>query len=125
MSDQSLYNQSRESEKQILSLKKDVEHLDYRTTEQDKETDFLKTHISSKHKEQSEKVELVNRRIDAHISTEIEFQQRIHEEILNKFGALDIRMSKLEKWKAVIYGVIITIATLVGYILQAKIISFK
>ena len=117
--------QSRESEKQILSLKKDVEHLDYRTTEQDKETDFLKTHISSKHKEQNEKVELINRRIDAHISTEIEFQQRIHEEILNKFDALDIRMSKLEKWKAVIYGVIITIATLVGYILQAKIISFK
>ena len=114
--------QSRESEKQILSLKKDVEHLDYRTTEQDKETDFLKTHISSKHKEQNEKVELINRRIDAHISTEIEFQQRIHEEILNKFDALDIRMSKLEKWKAVIYGVIITIATLVGYILQAKII---
>jgi predicted RNase H-like nuclease (RuvC/YqgF family) len=114
--------QSRESEKQILSLKKDIEHLDYRTTEQDKETDFLKTHISSKHKEQSEKVELVNRRIDAHIATEIEFQQRIHEEILNKFDALDIRMSKLEKWKAVIYGVIITIATLVGYILQAKII---
>ena len=122
MNDESLYNQSRESEKQILSLKKDVEHLDYRTTEQDKETEFLKTHISSKHKEQSEKVELVNRRIDAHISTEIEFQQRIHEEILNKFGALDIRMSKIEKWKAVIYGVIITIATLVGYILQAKII---
>ena len=122
MNDESLYNQSRESEKQILSLKKDVEHLGYRTTEQDKETDFLKTHISSKHKEQNDKVELVNRRIDAHISTEIEFQQRIHEEILNKFGALDIRMSKLEKWKAVIYGVIITIATLVGYILQAKII---
>ena len=122
MNDESLYNQSRESEKQILSLKKDVEHLGYRTTEQDKETDFLKTHISSKHKEQNEKVELVNRRIDAHISTEIEFQQRIHEEILNKFNALDIRMSKLEKWKAVIYGVIITIATLVGYILQAKII---
>ena len=122
MNDESLYNQSRESEKQILSLKKDVEHLGYRTTEQDKETDFLKTHISSKHKEQNNKVELVNRRIDAHISTEIEFQQRIHEEILNKFGALDIRMSKLEKWKAVIYGVIITIATLVGYILQAKII---
>ena len=122
MNDESLYNQSRESEKQILSLKKDVEHLDYRTTEQDKETDFLKTHISSKHKEQSEKVELVNRRIDAHISTEIEFQQRIHKEILDKFSKLDIRMSKLEKWKAVIYGVIITIATLVGYILQAKII---
>ena len=122
MNDESLYNQSRESEKQILSLKKDVEHLDYRTTEQDKETDFLKTHISSKHKEQSEKVELVNRRIDAHISTEIEFQQRIHKEILDKFSKLDIRMSKIEKWKAVIYGVIITIATLVGYILQAKII---
>ena len=122
MNDESLYNQSRESEKQILSLKKDVEHLGYRTTEQDKETDFLKTHISSKHKEQSEKVELVNRRIDAHISTEIEFQQRIHKEILDKFSKLDIRMSKLEKWKAVIYGVIITIATLIGYLLQAKII---
>ena len=115
-------NQSRESEKQILSLKKDVEHLDYRTTEQDKETEFLKTHISSKHKEQNNKVELVNRRIDAHISTEIEFQQRIHKEILDKFSKLDIRMSKLEKWKAVIYGVIITIATLIGYLLQAKII---
>ena len=114
--------QSRESQTQILSLKKDVEHLDYWTTEQDKETDFLKTHISSKNKEQSEKVELVNRRIDAHIATEIEFQQRIHEEILNKFGALDIRMSKLERLKAVIYGVIITIVTLVGYIFQTKII---
>ena len=114
--------QSRESEKQILSLKKDIEHLDYRTTEQDKETEFLKTHISSKHKEQSEKVLAVNTRIAAHIATEIEFQQKIHKEILSKFDALDVRMSTLEKWKAVIYGVIITIATLIGYILQTKII---
>ena len=114
--------QSRESEKQILSLKKDIEHLDYRTTEQDKETEFLKTHISSKHQEQSEKVLAVNTRIDAHIATEIEFQQKIHKEILSKFDALDVRMSTLEKWKAVIYGVIITIATLIGYILQTKII---
>ena len=52
--------QSRESEKQNLSLKKDIEHLDYRTTEQDKETEFLKTHISSKHKEQSGKWEVTN-----------------------------------------------------------------
>ena len=114
--------QSRESEKQILSLKKDIEHLDYRTTEQDKETEFLKTHISSKHKEQNEKVLAINTRIDAHIATEIDFQQKIHKEILNKFDALDVRMSALEKWKAVIYGVIITIVTLVGYILQTKII---
>ena len=114
--------QSRESEKQILSLKKDIEHLDYRTTEQDKETEFLKTHISSKHKEQNEKVHAINTRIDAHIATEIEFQQKIHKEILSKFDALDVRMSTLEKWKAVIYGVIITIVTLVGYILQTKII---
>ena len=114
--------QSRESEKQILSLKKDIEHLDYRTTEQDKETEFLKTHISSKHKEQNEKVLAINTRIDAHIATEIEFQQKIHKEILSKFDALDVRMSTLEKWKAVIYGVIITIATLIGYILQTKII---
>lgn len=114
--------QSRESEKQILSLKKDIEHLDYRTTEQDKETEFLKTHISSKHKEQNEKVLAINTRIDAHIATEIEFQQKIHKEILSKFDALDVRMSALEKWKAVIYGVIITIVTLVGYILQTKII---
>ena len=114
--------QSRESEKQILSLKKDIEHLDYRTTEQDKETEFLKTHISSKHKEQNEKVLAINTRIDAHIATEIDFQQKIHKEILNKFDALDVRMSALEKWKAVIYGVIITIVTLAGYILQTKII---
>ena len=114
--------QSRESEKQILSLKKDIEHLDYRTTEQDKETEFLKTHISSKHKEQNEKVLAINTRIDAHIATEIEFQQKIHKEILSKFDALDVRMSALEKWKAVIYGVIITIVTLAGYILQTKII---
>ena len=113
--------QSRESEKQILSLKKDVEHLDYRTTEQDKETEFLKTHISSKHKEQSEKVLATNTRIDAHIATEIEFQQRIHKEILDKFSKLDVRMSALEKWKAVIYGGIITIATLVGYIIQTTV----
>ena len=113
--------QSRESEKQILSLKKDVEHLDYRTTEQDKETEFLKTHISSKHKEQNEKVHAINTRIDAHIATEIEFQQRIHKEILDKFSKLDVRMSALEKWKAVIYGGIITIATLVGYIIQTTV----
>ena len=114
--------QSRESEKQILSLKKDIEHLDYSTTAQDKETEFLKTHISSKHKEQNEKVLAINTRIDAHIATEIDFQQKIHKEILNKFDALDVRMSALEKWKAVIYGVIITIVTLAGYILQTKIV---
>ena len=105
-----------------ISLGKDLEHLNHRLTEQDKDTEFLKTHISSKHKEQSEKVLAVNTRIDAHIATEIEFQQKIHKEILSKFDALDVRMSALEKWKAVIYGVIITIVTLVGYILQTKII---
>jgi predicted nucleic acid-binding Zn-ribbon protein len=113
-------NQSRESEKQILELKKDIEHLDYRTTEQDNETEFLKTHISSKHKEQGERLQKINERIDAHIATETEFQQRIHKEILDKFAKLDVRMSALEKWKAVIYGGIITIITVVGYILQAN-----
>jgi predicted Holliday junction resolvase-like endonuclease len=111
----------REYDTVSLALSKDIEHLDYRITEQDKDTEFLKTHISSKHKEQSEKIQKTNDRIDAHIATETEFQQRIHKEILDKFAKLDVRMSALEKWKAVIYGGIITIITVVGYILQAKI----
>ncbi len=105
----------------FLSLGKDIDHLEYRITEQDKDTEFLKTHISIKHKEQSEKIQKVNDRMDNHIATETEFQQRIHKEILDKFAKLDVRMSALEKWKAVIYGGIITIATLIGYIFQANV----
>jgi len=104
-----------------LMLSKDIEHLEYRITEQDKDTEFLKTHISSKHKEQAEKVLKLNDRFDTHIATETEFQQKIHKEILDKFAKLDVRMSALEKWKAVIYGGIITIATLIGYILQSDV----
>lgn len=105
----------------FTTLSKDIDHLKYMITEQDKETEFLKTHISSKHKEQCEKVLKVNDRIDAHIATETEFQQRIHKEILDKFSKLDVRMSALEKWKAIIYGGIISIATLIGYIIQGNI----
>ena len=116
---------SNESKIAYISLGKDLEHLNHRLTEQDKDTEFLKTHISSKHKEQSEKVVKVNDRIDAHIATETEFQQRIHKEILDKFSELDIRMSALEKWKAVIYGGIITIVTLAGYIFSQADIEIK
>ena len=116
---------SNESKIAYISLGKDLEHLNHRLTEQDKDTEFLKTHISSKHKEQSEKVVKVNDRIDAHIATETEFQQRIHKEILDKFSELDIRMSALEKWKAVIYGGIITIVTLAGYIFSQANINLK
>jgi len=105
----------------FVTLGKDIDHLEYRITEQDKDTEFLKTHISTKHKEQSEKLQKVNDRMDNHIATETEFQQRIHKEILDKFAKLDVRMSALEKWKAVIYGGIITIATLIGYIFQANV----
>ena len=56
------------------------------------------------------------------IKTKLETLDHYVREILNKFDALDVRMSALEKWKAVIYGVIITIVTLAGYILQTKII---
>ena len=69
---------SNESKIAYISLGKDLEHLKHRITEQDKDTEFLKTHISSKHKEQSDKVVKVNDRIDAHIATVTEFQQRIH-----------------------------------------------
>ena len=102
----------------FTTLNKDIDHLKYMIIEQDKETEFLKTHISSKHKEQCEKVQKVNDRMDTHIATETKFQQKIHKEILDKFAKLDVRMSTIEKWKAVIYGGIITIVTLIGYILQ-------
>ena len=41
-------DQSRESEKQILTLTKDVEHLQYVIDELEKECEFVKKHFTKK-----------------------------------------------------------------------------
>ena len=106
---------SNESKIAYITLSKDMEKIEYKISEQEKDTEFLRSHITVKQKEQNEKVAKVNDRIDAHIATETEFQQRIHKHILDKFTELDVRMSALERWKAVIYGGIVVLGTLVGY----------
>ena len=89
---------SNESKIAYITLGKDLEHLKHRITEQDKDTEFLKTHISTNHIDHSDKVLNVIDRIDAHIATETEFLLMIHKEFLDNFSKLDVCMTALVWW---------------------------
>ena len=49
-----MLDQSRESEKQILSLKKDIEHLQYIITKVEKESELIKKYFTTKNSERFE-----------------------------------------------------------------------
>ena len=107
-------DQSRESEKQILSLSKDVEHLQYVIGELEKECEFVKNHFTTKNGERLDDIKLIHGRIDKHLQSDLEFHENVRKKISEKFDALDERIRQLERWKWKLMGALIVVGTIAG-----------
>ena len=108
-------DQSRESEKQLLTLKKDVEHLQYIIDELEKECEFVKKHFTKKNNERLDDVKILHGRIEQHQQTDLEFHENVRKKISEKFDTLDNRIRHLDRWKWATWGALIVIGALCGY----------
>ena len=108
-------DQSRESEKQILSLAKDVEHLQYIIDEHGKDYEFIKKHFTTKNSERLDDIKVLHGRIESHQKTDLEFHENVRKKISEKFDTLDNRIRLLDRWKWATWGALMVIGALVGY----------
>ena len=99
-----MLDQSRESEKQILSLTKDVEHLQYVINELEKENS-----------ERLDEIKTIHKRIDQHLQTDLDFHDNVRKKISDRFQIFDDRIRQLDRWKWATWGALIVIGALCGY----------
>ena len=117
-------DQSRESEKQILTVQKDIEHLKYVIDELEKECEFVKKHFTTKNSERLDDVKTIHGRIDQHLQTDLEFHENVRKKISCRFDILDERIRQLDRWKWATWGALIVIGALCGYYVPAT-LPFK
>jgi DNA anti-recombination protein RmuC len=110
-----MLDQSRESEKQILSLKKDIEHLQYIITTVEKESEFIKKHFTTKNSERLDEIKTIHKRIDQHLQTDLDFHENVRKKISDRFQIFDDRIRQLDRWKWATWGALIVIGALCGY----------
>ena len=108
-------DQSRESEKQILTLKKDVEHLQYIIEEHEKDYEFIKKHFTTKNSERLDEIKTIHGRIDQHLQTDLDFHENVRKKISEKFDTLDNRIRLLDRWKWATWGALMVTGALFGY----------
>ncbi len=111
-------HQSRASETQILSLRKDIEHLQYVIKELEGQCSFVKDHFSTKNGERLDDVKRLHERIDNHLQGDIEFHESVRKKISDRFDTLDERVRHLDKWKWATWGGMIVVGALLGALLQ-------
>ena len=110
-----MLDQSRESEKQILSLKKDIEHLQYIITKVENESELIKKYFNTKNSERFEEIKTIHKRIDQHLQTDLDFHENVRKKISERFETFDERIRQLDRWKCATWGALIIIGSLVGY----------
>jgi len=108
-------DQSRESEKQILTVQKDIEHLKYVINELEKECVFVKKHFTTKNNERLDDVKTIHGRIDQHLQTDLDFHENVRKKISERFEIFDERIRQLDRWKWATWGALIVIGGLCGY----------
>ena len=108
-------DQSRESEKQILTVQKDIEHFKYVIGELEKECEFVKNHFTTKNSERLDDIKVLHGRIESHQKTDLEFHENVRKKISEKFDTLDNRIRLLDRWKWATWGALMVIGALVGY----------
>ena len=108
-------DQSRESEKQILLLEKDIQHLNYVIKELEKECDFVKKHFTKKNTERLDEIKIIHGRIDQHLQTDIDFHDNVRKKISVRFSQFEDRVRQLERWKWATWGALIIVGTLITY----------
>ena len=99
-----MLDQSRESEKQILLLTKDVEHLQYIIDE-----------LEKGNSERLDEIKTIHRRIDQHLQTDLDFHENVRKKISDRFQIFDDRIRQLDRWKWATWGALIVIGALCGY----------
>ncbi|SVB90782.1 uncharacterized protein METZ01_LOCUS243636 [marine metagenome] len=108
-------DQSRESEKQILTVQKDIEHFKYVIGELEKECEFVKNHFTTKNSERLDDIKVLHGRIESHQKADLEFHENVRKKISEKFDTLDTRIRLLDRWKWATWGALMVIGALVGY----------
>ena len=108
-------DQSRESEKQILTVQKDIEHFKYVIGELEKECEFVKNHFTTKNGERLDDIKVIHGRIESHQKADLEFHENVRKKISEKFDALDERIRQLDKWKWATWGALMMVGALIGY----------
>jgi|TARA_B110000438_G_scaffold118843_1_gene116041 hypothetical protein len=116
-------DQSRESEKQIITVQKDIEHLKYVIAELEKDCSFVKDHFTTKNAERLDDIKTIHERIEAHQKTDLEFHEQVRKKISCRFDILDERIRQLDRWKWATWGALIIIGTLVGYFIPLPKVS--
>ena len=106
-------DQSRESEKQILTVQKDIEHLKYIIDE-----------LEKGNSERLDDIKLMHGRIDKHQNADLEFHDNVRKKISCRFDILDERIRQLDRWKWATWGALIVICALCGYYVPAT-LPFK
>ena len=97
-------DQSRESEKQILTVQKDIEHLKYIIDE-----------LEKGNSERLDDIKLMHGRIDNHQNADLDFHDNVRKKISCRFDILDERIRQLDRWKWATWGALIVIGALCGY----------
>jgi hypothetical protein len=108
-------SQSRESEKQILTVQKDIEHLQYVIKELEEQCEFVKNHFTTKNGERLDDIKVLHGRIESHQQADLEFHEQVRKKISCRFDILDERIRLLDKWKWATWGALMVIGALVGY----------
>ena len=110
-----MLDQSRESEKQILLLTKDVEHLQYIITKVEKESELIKKYFTTKNSERLDEIKTIHKRIDQHLQTDLDFHENVRKKISDRFQIFEDRIRHLDRWKWATWGALIVIGALCGY----------
>jgi len=106
--------QSRESQTQILEVKKDIEHLKYILEELEKDKEFLKEHFTLKNTQRIEDIQKIHNRFDRHIQTELEYHQGVRDKATTEHASIHKRISQAERWIWIFFGGITVISALMG-----------
>ena len=109
------FHQSRESEKQILTVQKDIEHLQYVIKELEEQCDFVKNHFTTKNGERLDDIKVLHGRIESHQQTDLDFHEQVRKKISCRFDILDERIRLLDNWKWTIWGALMVTGALFGY----------
>lgn len=115
--------QSRESQTQILEVKKDIEHLKYILKELEKDKEFLKEHFTLKNTQRQEDISKIHARLDKHIQTELDYHQGVRDKATTEHAAIHKRISQAERWIWIFFGGITVISALMGKGLFSSIIG--
>lgn len=106
--------QSRESETQIIELRKDIDHITYILNQYQKEITFIKDHFSTKNAQRIDDINKLDYRMDKHIDTELKYHQAVRDKICEEHKSIHKRIANTERWIWIFFGGFTVVGALLG-----------